>query len=288
MAKFTNQFLGGVAALFTFLTLLLYLWHERDHDKTDYTMPIIIAGMLVVSIAASAIAVARNLKEAKNFESRQAAVDNASAQKIVNLEAREKRLLAEVGDLTATVKGEQQENQRLREAMQQGADYSNRQAIDVARLSGELAKAQVMNQPIIDAPSLIVKCPKDSDRKLAISNDGPSAAINVDVGPLVHKEEHEIRSVYSPFGSILPSKTEERNIAVAKEQPNSTSTLWSVIREGSMNPDPIDLATIHFDDSRGRQFSQQFVLTAEADGSVTWTPGPVRLRHALSDASVET
>jgi hypothetical protein len=123
------------------------------------------------------------------------------------------------------------------------------------------------------SPTLLVKCSKS--RQLFITNDGPDAAVNVEIGPLVHEEEHEITVLMSPFGSIPAKATEQRAITVAQRQPNSGGPLWDAMRFGSMLPQPSDSVTVKFADTKGNRFSQKFELTSEVDGSVTWKPGPV-------------
>ncbi|MEO7144006.1 MAG: hypothetical protein ABI165_10970 [Bryobacteraceae bacterium] len=138
-----------------------------------------------------------------------------------------------------------------------------------------------------DCPKLIVRCPKSGfDRTLSLTNDGESAAVNVEIGPLIHEEHHEIFLLNSKFGSIPSKATEQRSISVAQRQPNSGAALWDTIRAGAMVPDPLDSVTVEFGDSSGRHFSQSFRLTTEVDGSVTWLPERVTLRPPFHAATV--
>jgi hypothetical protein len=73
-AKHVGLFIGGFAAVTQFLGLLLYLWHERDHDRTDYTMDVLIVAVFIVSIVVTAWAVRQNLKDASRAESLQAQI----------------------------------------------------------------------------------------------------------------------------------------------------------------------------------------------------------------------
>src|SRR5580658_630660 len=122
----------SLTALFIYLQLLQWQRHGDDFMLTAAT--IIVTGLLWIVLV---VAIFRYWRDSKQAESRQAAVDNASAQKIVKLEAEEKRLIGEVADLAATVKGEQQDNQRLREVVQKGVDYGNAQAAKLAELIPE-------------------------------------------------------------------------------------------------------------------------------------------------------
>lgn len=127
------------------------------------------------------------------------------------------------------------------------------------------------------SPRLIVKCP-DNDRNLIITNDGQDAAVNIELGPLVHEEEHDITVLRTPFGSIPAKATEQRRITVAQRQPNSIGPLWDAMRFGCTLPQPVDSVTVKFDDTNGNKFAQKFELISEVDGSVTWKPGPVTFR----------
>jgi hypothetical protein len=135
-----------------------------------------------------------------------------------------------------------------------------------------------------EAPKFIVKCPK-SAKVLSLTNDGSNAAVNVEIGSLVHVEKHEIRTIYKAFESILAKATEEREIVVAQRQPNATSDLWSTIRDRAMEPDPLDFVDIAFDDLAGNKFQQRFTLTSEVDGSVTWKSGDLRYQDASTAAT---
>jgi hypothetical protein len=126
------------------------------------------------------------------------------------------------------------------------------------------------------SPILIVKCP-DQNRNLIITNDSPNSALNVELGPLVHEEEHEITPA-TPFGSISAKATEQRRVIVAQRQPNSGGSLWDAMRYGCMLPQPSDSVTVRFDDAYGNKFAQSFELTSEVDGSVTWKPAHLTLR----------
>jgi len=79
-AKHVGVVLGGIAALLTFLTLMLYLWHEKDHDHTDYTMRILIVTMVILSIGAAIFAVCRNLADATRADSAGLKLLNATDQ----------------------------------------------------------------------------------------------------------------------------------------------------------------------------------------------------------------
>ncbi|HTR37678.1 MAG TPA: hypothetical protein VMH80_17345 [Bryobacteraceae bacterium] len=126
-----------------------------------------------------------------------------------------------------------------------------------------------------DAPRLLVSCPKNKNL-LSVTNDGSNGAVNVEIGPLVHVEKHEVRPIYKPFGSIPAKATEERKITVAQHQPNITGDLWSTIREKRMDPDPLDFVDVFFDDLAGNKFQQRFILTSEVEESVTWKPQAVK------------
>jgi hypothetical protein len=140
------------------------------------------------------------------------------------------------------------------------------------------------------APRLIVRCPKGSslDGGLLITNDGENAAVNVIVGPLIHREVHAIIPRKSPFGSIMSKETQERGVLIAQSRPNDTSTsIWDTMRRSSIvDPQPMDSVIISFEDTRGNQFDQEFVLTSEVDGSVTWKPEMVQVRNSSPASSV--
>jgi predicted RNase H-like HicB family nuclease len=148
-------------------------------------------------------------------------------------------------------------------------------------ITGELRR--IRRVPPGNAPKFVVKCPK-SAKVLSLTNDGSDAAINIEIGQLVHVEKHEIRTIYKAFESVLAKATEEREIVVAQRQPNSTSDLWSAIRGIAMEPDPLDSVDISFDDSAGNKFRQRFALTSEVDGSVTWKSVDLSYRDASSAA----
>ena len=72
--KHIGLFIAAFAAITQFLGLLLYLWHERDHDSTDYTMDVLIVSVFILSTIVTAWAVRKNLKDANRAESLEAQI----------------------------------------------------------------------------------------------------------------------------------------------------------------------------------------------------------------------
>jgi hypothetical protein len=122
------------------------------------------------------------------------------------------------------------------------------------------------------APRLIVECPQKDQRLLKITNDGSSAVEDVRVGTLRHSDDREITVIGSPFGSIPAKQTRERNINVPV-----FGSLWTAMRGASA--DALDQITITFEDGSGNMFEQDFTLTSEANETVTWKGGEVKLRN---------
>jgi len=75
-SKYIGPSLTAAALLVAFLTLVLYLWHEKDHDKKDYTVPILIVGLVLVTITVAVVAAYRNFRDARRAISLQAKIDN--------------------------------------------------------------------------------------------------------------------------------------------------------------------------------------------------------------------
>lgn len=120
------------------------------------------------------------------------------------------------------------------------------------------------------SPKLVVTCPNDPKRRIIVSNEGQTTALNILVGPLVHQEEHRIWILNSSFGSIRPAGIDERTMTVDQRQSNTGGSLWDAMRLGCPLLPSVDYVMVEFDDVNQNRFVQKFDLTSQVDGSVMW------------------
>ena len=130
---------------------------------------------------------------------------------------------------------------------------------------------------LLNAPHLLVKHSRpDVGDELVFINDGQAAAINVTVQPLVRVSQRPITMFPSTL-SVVHGTPERCHVVVGirPSLPNATINLGAVLSDGMESDDSV---TVSFDDSKGNGFCQEFKVAREGDGTITWEPGPVRLR----------
>jgi hypothetical protein len=96
-------FLLGVGSfLVNFVMLVVFIWHERDHDHTDYTGPAMIAGLLLLSLILTTVAVIRNWKDANRERYLRGEIVTIKDDAKLQIQALEKRLAEALREARAT------------------------------------------------------------------------------------------------------------------------------------------------------------------------------------------
>jgi hypothetical protein len=220
-----DRFLAVVIGLVAILTLWVTLRHEQEH-RDDLMQEIVLISVWVALLGLVAWSAYRNITESKLAESRQATVDNASAQEIVDLKAEKRRLAGEVADLTATVNGEQRENRRLRDVIQQNVAYSNGQAAELAELESYRraeAERREIDAKISNGPRLWLAYKTKATtppglEKLIFGRDGTQPVTNIQVGPLVWSATRKLDIVtHNVIGELRDEPIECRITASTTE-----------------------------------------------------------------------
>jgi hypothetical protein len=155
-----------------------------------------------------------------------------------------------------------------------------------AEASAEEATAQLPLPPFHERPEIIVEYRKTRAgwEKLLITNVGGRPAQDVEIGPLLSDGQIYPVTIMRVLPPILPGKpAEECEVVWEHARTHGQMALPDIIRQGT--PASSDTVTVCYEDSDGRKFSRDFSLTRNYNDSVTWTPGPVRMRAAIQSVA---
>jgi len=131
-----------------------------------------------------------------------------------------------------------------------------------------------------DAPQLLVRYtghPSEalvSGEALVFVSDGSKAVIDPHIGSLTWEERRSIQPI-SSIGTIPAGDKVEREIWLMESE-NKSVGLFEFMRQKTSH-DAATSVTVTYEDSLGRRFSREFLLTAQIDGGIDWRPGLVKL-----------
>ncbi len=77
--------LGALAVLVSVLALIGWVWHERDHEHTDYTFSLVLTAVTLIAITIVIVAIIRNLKDARRASALQAQIVSIRDEHAVQL-----------------------------------------------------------------------------------------------------------------------------------------------------------------------------------------------------------
>jgi hypothetical protein len=141
------------------------------------------------------------------------------------------------------------------------------------------------NVEIKDAPRVRVDHIKADITKarieqLVIKNDSKSPAIIRRIGALISREKYQTEFSFNMSPSVLPAVDNDKPIECTLygmiDPDGQAASLGDLLNGG--NPLSMDSVVIDYDDDNENEFSRQFVLTRNGDGTVAWTPDPIVVR----------
>jgi hypothetical protein len=127
-----------------------------------------------------------------------------------------------------------------------------------------------------DAPQLLIRFLVNPQRgeTLEFINDGSNAIVDLQLGPVTWHEQRSIQ-LGSGVGTLFAGSPERRTVCIERS-PSHFSSLCEFIRTGTPH-DAETSVTVAYQDSKGRRFSRDFLLTTLAEGGMIFAPGPVKL-----------
>lgn len=127
-----------------------------------------------------------------------------------------------------------------------------------------------------DAPQLLIRFLVNPQRgeSLEFINDSSNAIVDVQLGPVTWHEQRSIQ-LSSGVGTLFAGSPERRTVCVERSR-SHFSSLCEFIRTGTPH-DAETSVTVAYQDSKGRRFSRDFLLTTLVEGGMTFAPGPVKL-----------
>jgi hypothetical protein len=150
-SKLIGLSLGFISTLAAVLMLLVYLWHEKDHEHTDYTPMVEMITVCVLSICLTVWAVWRNLTDghrAESLEAKNANIEYEFRTKLAQQEARADK----AGEAARKAAAEQQiwQDQALKcKDEREGLRYLvEQQIVKIYKLESDL-KSNNNLQPIV-------------------------------------------------------------------------------------------------------------------------------------------
>jgi len=125
------------------------------------------------------------------------------------------------------------------------------------------------------APQLLIHYEfKEGRELLTFSNDGGSAAHNVQISPLMWTEKRKVELLSAP----PPLRVQQKHTTwiFFEKAPQHVYELYSFMR--SDTPRDADTRVVAtYTDGKGNRFEREFMLTTYPDKTITWVPGPVKL-----------
>jgi len=136
-------------------------------------------------------------------------------------------------------------------------------------------KLPVKADLVTSAPRLLIRYTSKEHGKVTFVNDGPGSIVNLELGPLKWEESRRM-GILGSIGVLLPRTTCEK-VMLFEASPNHGYELYHYMRE-SVPCDADTKVTVTYEDSKGTQFAQDFLLTTQIDGTIDWKPDVLRLR----------
>ena len=146
--------------------------------------------------------------------------------------------------------------------------------------------ASIKRRFLDDAPGLTVRYDHavGIQPMLTLINDSGKVAVSAKFDPpfVISKEpnggvfRHELMTIPSVVSLIAGSAQGQCKLIMKDVKRNSICPLEDIL-SGEM-ADTVDIVTLNYDDSVGREFARDFTLRRYIDGNVGWKPGPIRLR----------
>jgi hypothetical protein len=113
-------------------------------------------------------------------------------------------------------------------------------------------------------------------QKLALTHADGSMAVEVRVGDVVSINTRKVTTIPSAVPLVGGGQEGECSFMVEGTIKGTGESLPDVLRGGGEHT-PVAVS-VSYQDPQGNHYEREFALTREADDSVRWTPGPIKLR----------
>src|ERR1051326_263050 len=145
---------------------------------------------------------------------------------------------------------------------------------------------QLKAQTLEHSPCLLLKSFSDgAKQRIVIINDRPVTAVNIELGQIVSVESngatfhHEVL-LMPHISMVTGNNREECDLIVNSGKSKAIQHLRDmfVFGEGVS----VNKFTVLYKDAAGMGFSREFKLVGEVGGTISWRPGPIKLRGSVN------